>query len=68
MANREILLYNVVWESYMIGLGGGDGPTARGVDVNIAGNGNPGVLVYESNAIEPWQKVLEPGQVFVKIR
>ena len=52
MANGDILLYNVVWESYMIGLGGCDVPAVRDAGIDIEGNGNPGVLMYESNAIE----------------
>ena len=50
----------------MIGLSGGDSPAARGSCVDIEGDGDPGVIIYESNPIIEWQKVLEPGQVFAK--
>ena len=39
IANREILLYNVMWKLYMIGLGGGDSPAARGAGIDIEGIG-----------------------------
>ena len=52
----------------MIGLSSGDSPTARGADVDIEGDGDPGFLMYESSPIEAWQNVSEPGQVFAKFQ
>ena len=58
----------MMWKLYMIGLGGGDSPAARGAGIDIEEDGDPGVLMYESNTIEEWQKMLKPGQVFAKFR